>query len=375
MTQELQDLARALNGRGEAFALVTVVRAIAPTSAYPGAQAIVLADGTLEGWIGGGCVIDVIVKAAKVAIEKGEPKLVRISNEKVYDEQDVEHYAMSCASSGSVELFIQPNSRRSALCVLGHTPAADEARFLADRLRIRLTRDPHDARVVLIATQGQGDEEALEAALRSPAGQILMIASRRKADRLRAVMRMRGIGAAQLARLQAPAGPDAGAKTPSEIALVAIAGVLASLRGREKPGECKAAPSTGPETITPGSETITPSPIAPGPDAITPGPDAITPALGAKPGTPSAAAGLFINPVCGMAVSVANALRVEEHAGVSYYFCCDGCWTAFRKDPGKYAAIHQTSESAMSESPMAESAVPAGHPGGAAPLRSDAARL
>jgi YHS domain-containing protein len=71
-----------------------------------------------------------------------------------------------------------------------------------------------------------------------------------------------------------------------------------------------------------------------------------------------------------MAVSVANALRVEEHAGVSYYFCCDGCWTAFRKDPGKYAAIHQTSESAMSKS-----AVPAGHPGGAAPPRSDAASL
>ena len=68
-----------------------------------------------------------------------------------------------------------------------------------------------------------------------------MIASRRKADRLRAVMKMRGIDEAQLARLQAPAGPDAGAKTPGEIALVAIAGVLASLRGRGEPVERKAA--------------------------------------------------------------------------------------------------------------------------------------
>ena len=59
-----------------------------------------------------------------------------------------------------------------------------------------------------------------------------MIASRRKAERLRDVMRMRGIDESQLARLQAPAGPDAGAKTPGEIALVAIVGVLALLRGR-----------------------------------------------------------------------------------------------------------------------------------------------
>ena len=40
---ELMDMARDLNGRGEAYALVTVVRAVAPTSAYLGAQAIVLA--------------------------------------------------------------------------------------------------------------------------------------------------------------------------------------------------------------------------------------------------------------------------------------------------------------------------------------------
>jgi xanthine dehydrogenase accessory factor len=318
--EELHDLARELNGRGEVFALVTVVRAVAPTSAYPGAQAIVLADGTLQGWIGGGCAKDVIIEAAKCAIEKGEPKLVRISNEKVYAEEDVEHYTMSCASNGSVELFIQPNSHRSALCVLGRTPAADEARFLAARLRIRLTDSPNNAPVVLVATQGQRDEEALEAALRSPAKQVLMIASRRKADRLRAVMKMRGVDDAQLARLQAPAGPDAGAKTPGEIALVSIAGVLALLRGRGEPDERNAAA---------GATR-----------------DVITPILRTEPGIASAV-GIFINPVCGVAVSRAKALHVENYADVSYYFCCDGCWTTFLKDPGKYAAIHQNSVGAV----------------------------
>jgi xanthine dehydrogenase accessory factor len=319
---ELVEMARELNGRGETYALVTVVRAIAPTSAYLGAQAIVLADGTLHGWIGGGCAKSVVISAAQSAIESGDPKLVRISNERIYPEEDVEHYSMSCASNGSIELFIQPYSARSALCVLGSTPAADEARFLAERLRIRLTDTPGEAPVVLVATQGQGDEEALEAALRSPAKHVLMIASRRKMEKLRTVMRMRGIDESEFARLQAPAGPDAGAKTPGEIALVAIVGALALLRGRDRvrvnTGSVQqvAAEGAGQERRQPDSRTA--------------------------PGT-AAAEGKFINPVCGMAVSIANPMHVEKFEGVSYYFCCDGCRTTFLKDPAKYAAIYRAS--------------------------------
>jgi xanthine dehydrogenase accessory factor len=308
---ELQEMARELNTAGEPYALVTVVRVIAPTSAYLGAQAIVLADGTLHGWIGGGCAKGVVISAAQSAIEHGAPKLVRISNDQIYPEEDVEHYAMSCASNGTVELFIQPYSVGSALCVLGATPAADEARFLAERLRIRLTDTPDEAPVVLVATQGQGDEEALESALRSPASHILMIASRRKTQRLREVMLMRGIEESALSRLHAPAGPDAGAKTPGEIALVAIVAVLALLRGR---GQFIA------DAGQDANETTVRNPS------------------GSEPTTDN-----FINPVCGIAVSIGKALHVEEHEGVSFYFCCDGCWTTFRKDPAKYAAIHQLS--------------------------------
>ena len=177
---ELLEMARGLNSRREPYALVTVVRAVAPTSAYLGAQAIVLADGSLHGWIGGGCAKDVVIGAARSAISAGEPKLVRISNERIQPEADVEQHTMSCASNGTIELFIQPYSPRSALCVLGNTPAADEARFLAERLRIRLADAVDEAPVVLVATQGQGDEDALERALKSTATHVLMIASRRK---------------------------------------------------------------------------------------------------------------------------------------------------------------------------------------------------
>ena len=292
--EQLLDLARDLNRRQEPYALITVVRAVAPTSAYLGAQAIVLPDGTLLGWIGGGCAKDVVIGAARQAIVNGTPKLVRISNDRLQSEADLEQHSMSCASNGTIELFIQPYGPQSAICVLGDTPAADEARFLAERLRIRLVDSPDSAPIVLVATQGQGDEDALERALLSRTDHVLMIASRKKADRLREVMRTRGVSAEQLDRLVAPVGPDAGAKTPQEIAMVAIVGVMAYQRGRAgRPADVQ--------------------PVA------------------AKAGNK------FINPVCGMAVDIATAKHVETLNGVDYYFCCDGCLATFRQNPAKYA--------------------------------------
>jgi xanthine dehydrogenase accessory factor len=323
---ELLEMARELNGRGEPYALITVVRAVAPTSAYLGAQAIVLADGTLHGWIGGGCAKDVVIDAAQSAIGKGEPKLVRISNNRIQPEEDVEQYTMSCASNGTVEIFIQPYSPRSALCVLGNTPAADEARFLAERLRIRLADTPDEAPVVLVATQGQGDEDALERALQSRAAHVLLIASRRKAERLREVMRMRGVDDGRLARLCAPAGPDAGAKTPGEIAFVAMVGVLAILRGRTQVTPIpKAQPLASDEPVLP--------PLQPSShDEV----DAAAPRT------------TFVNPVCGIAVDTAAPKHIEKYEGVAYYFCCDGCLTTFRQNPEKYAAIHRASAGMVS---------------------------
>ena len=315
---DILELARELNGRREPYALVTVVRAIAPTSAYLGGQAIVLADGTLHGWIGGGCARDLVIGAARGAIASGEPKLVRISNDRIQPEDDVDQYAMSCASNGTIELFVQPYSSRSALCVMGATPAAAEARLLADRLRIRLADEPDEAPIVLVATQGQGDEDALERALRSSATHVLMIASRRKAERLRELMRMRGVDEARIARLVAPAGPDAGAKTPGEIAFVAVAGVLALLRGRQD------------ATSHPAEELHVAALHRP-----------------AAPDSASVAAPTrFVNPVCGMAVDTTAPKHVEHFEGVAYYFCCDGCLAAFRQAPAKYAAIHRAAVSA-----------------------------
>ena len=321
--QELLQLAQTLNERDEPYAMVTVVRVGAPTSAYVGAQAIVLRDGRLCGWIGGACAKEIVIAAAREAIVTGKPALVRIANDERQPEPDVVQHAMPCASDGMIELFVQPHSAGTTLCVLGDTPAASEARFFAQRLGIRLVHSVDEAAVALVATQGAADAQALEAALASPAQHVLMIASRRKADRLRDLMRMRGVREDRLAQLQAPAGQDAGARTPSEIALVVVAGVLALLRGKgvsqveHEPAEA----ASGVVVATPAVTESVP---------------------------PDKQASTFINPVCGMAVSTVTAMHVEHYDGEDYYFCCSGCLTTFRHDPAKYAAIRRAAASSVS---------------------------
>ena len=290
--EKLDQVARELRAQGKAYALVTVVRTVAPTSAYVGAQAIVAADGSLHGWIGGGCAKGVVIAAAAKTLVSGLPKLVRISNDQTVAEEGIEQHAMRCASNGTIELFIQPFVERPGLCVLGTTPAADEARFLAERLGIKLGTDPATAPIVLVATQGEGDEAALQAALESTAGQVLMIASARKAERLRAAMLARGVPAERVAMLRAPAGPDIGASTPAEIALAAVAEVVRLRRAH------------------PAQQT----PVA---------------------GPPAG----YVNPVCGAAISAQMVIHTLEHDGLVQYFCCDHCKVEFERDPDKYTVI------------------------------------
>ncbi|MBI2865292.1 MAG: YHS domain-containing protein [Chloroflexi bacterium] len=41
------------------------------------------------------------------------------------------------------------------------------------------------------------------------------------------------------------------------------------------------------------------------------------------------------DPVCGMQVDEKKAPSTT-HGGQKYYFCCDGCKSAFEKDPAKF---------------------------------------
>lgn len=334
VTADLLQLEQRLIASGAPFAVVTVIRAAPPTSTQVGAQALVEGDGALHGWIGGGCARAIVIEAARAAMRSGLPRRVRISNELAAPDPDVDVHAMPCASNGALELFIQPTVPAPLVVVYGATPAAREACLLARRMGLRASLAAEGARhdadanadadahgplaplLVLIATQGEGDEDALEAALRSPARAVLLIASRRKAERLRETMRMRGIGEARLAALQAPAGPAIHAHTPQEIALGAVAGLVAL---RHEFEECDAREG-GADTSASG-EAVPPLPPC---------------EIGMEA---THAAGHYVNPVCGMSVEKATAKHVIDYAGQRVYFCCDCCKTEFERAPERYMAI------------------------------------
>ncbi|GAC1659205.1 MAG: hypothetical protein NVS9B1_20890 [Candidatus Dormibacteraceae bacterium] len=54
-------------------------------------------------------------------------------------------------------------------------------------------------------------------------------------------------------------------------------------------------------------------------------------------GMPPAAAAGAVDPVCGMNVEPATAAATRQFEGRSYYFCMEGCATAFDADPKRYA--------------------------------------
>jgi len=312
----LLQLAQELCLRAEPFAMVTVVRAVAPTSATAGAQAIVRADGTLHGWIGGGCTKEVVVDAALAAIRRGSPRLVHIGNDDPTLVADVESHRMACASNGEVELFLHPFIPAPLLLVLGRTPVAQCARDFAQQVGFRVTAQCEDTglQLALVATQGDDDESALRAALSSGAQHVLLIASARKAQRLREALREQGVSEQQLARLEAPAGLDIGAKTPAQIALAAIAGALAW---------CQRA------------------------QAQAPMPAGNVAASRSASDAPSGGAQHFADPVCGMLVDAAKARHTLDYEGTRFYFCCEGCRSSFVRDPARYAVRRSPSPSAV----------------------------
>lgn len=241
-----------LQAQGEPCAVVTVVRALSPTSGKPGDKAVVTADGTIHGWIGGGCVQPAVARTARDVLTTGEPRLIRVapSESEERGEEGIVDFNMGCASRGTLDLFVEPMTVAPVLRIHGAAPTARHLAGLAARAGLEVqvlapgteagdfdgaTRHAADHTVpadwpeprwAVVATQGQGDRPALESALSGPAEAIALIASRRKADSLLASMAERGHAAERLAAVHAPAGLAIGARTPVEIALAVLAQVV-----------------------------------------------------------------------------------------------------------------------------------------------------
>lgn len=251
MDTDRPDLLRApLADAPAPYAIATVIRTIGATAAKPGARAVILADGTIaEGWIGGGCVRGAIARAARAAIAEGRPRLLSIapgedlaaqglSPGQIHEGREIARNG--CPSKGAMEIFVEPVLPRPELVILGASPVARALETLAAPFGFDIstaeTAAPLPAsnrqRMIVVATQGMGDLEALRTALDADPVYIGFVASRRKFAALSA--RLTATDPAALARIHAPAGLAIDAVTPQEIALSILAQIVQIRRSGQR---------------------------------------------------------------------------------------------------------------------------------------------
>lgn len=310
-------ISNTLREQGEPFATAVVVRCESPTSAKPGAKAVVKQDGTIIGWIGGGCAQPIVAEQAQEAIRQGAPRLIRITPDHgLVELPGMMNFEMACHSGGTLDIFIEPVLPPLRLLVLGRSPVAQalsrlgsvlgyavtvhapgaaaaefpDAEALQDTLDLSGTKRPEQSFVV-VSSQGEYDEDALEAALSLPAPYLAFVASKTKWEAIRKYLAERGCKNEQLERVRVPAGLSIQAVEPGEIALSILAEIVSLRRA----------------------------------GALAP------------PEAPAASAAVETDPICKMKVKVEGARHVAEHKGRKYYFCCAACKQAFKKSPAKFA--------------------------------------
>jgi xanthine dehydrogenase accessory factor len=299
---ELAGRAEALAAAGTPFVWATVVRAERPTSAKPGDSALVLADGQVDGFVGGDCAESTVRVQALEVLATATPRLVRItpSAEDVGapDEDDVVTVHNPCLSGGTLDIFLEPSVPLPVVVVFGHAPIATallRAHRLFGQQVLPLEKPdaslPPGTRAVVVASHGNDEERVLEAALRANVPYVALVASRRRGP---AVLASLEVDERLRSRVHTPAGLDIGARTAPEVALSILAEIVAVVR--ELPSHRDDSLEPVPEL----TETVR-------------------------------------DPVCGMMVAPVDASHHVETPTGLVYFCGTGCRNAYLDNPLAYA--------------------------------------
>src|SRR5689334_13924891 len=215
------------------FVHATVVRAQEPTSARPGDAAVILGDGTIEGFVGGVCAESSVRAAALDTLRDGRTLLLRVLPDHSAEFPETPGALVvvnPCLSGGAVEIFLRPVLPAPVIRVVGSTPIGEAVVKLAEFLDFEVDRSsdgPAAATAVVVAGLGKGEEAAIRAALGAGVGFVALVASRKRGA---AVLDEMALSATERARVHTPAGVDIGARTPPEIALSIMSEVVQAIR-------------------------------------------------------------------------------------------------------------------------------------------------
>ncbi len=271
-----------LKRQGRVSAIATIVECRGSSPQKQGAKMLVRDDGSLLGTLGGGCLEADVVQAALMAMKDGNPLSIPF-------ELTEREGGLVCG--GTVLVYIEPVLLEPHLVILGagHVgkTLAKLARFTDFRVTVVDDRpefanrenvpDASDVMVsdfsrafdqisvdrdafIVVATRGHNhDLDAVKAALKTGAGYIGLLGSRRKKGLLMNALRDSGFSAGDIERVIIPVGIAIGSVTPQEIAVSIMAQIIEKRRthgaarlgaaacGRLVPqdGTDKATPSAG----------------------------------------------------------------------------------------------------------------------------------
>lgn len=279
----IAERARELTFSRRPFVHATVVRAQEPTSARAGDDAVILDDGSIEGFVGGVCAESSVRAAALDSLKDGNTVLLRVLPEDGAGFPDTPGALVvvnPCHSGGAIEIFLRPVLPRPLLNVTGGTPIARAVAELAAFLDFDVVPGCEGASAVVVAGLGRDEEQAIRAALDAGVPYIALVAGRRRGT---AVLDGMGLTGGERARVRAHAGIDIGARTPKEIALAILAEVVRGIRV-----------------------------------------DGLAPVA-----SPPAAPRQAVDPVCGMTVLVSDETPHAVVDGQDHWFCCRGCRDTF----------------------------------------------
>ncbi len=200
-------------------------------------DAVVLMDGTIEGFVGGQCAESSVRSAALRVLANGESTLLRVlpeGEDSFPNSPGAQIVVNPCLSGGALEIFLEPMLPAPVVEVVGHTPVADALIAIARELDYTTARwlpgpDPAGGDAMIIASHGTHEIEAIRAALAADVGYIALVASRKRGT---AVLDELALGDDERARVHTPAGLDIGARTAPEVALSILAEVVTVVRSR-----------------------------------------------------------------------------------------------------------------------------------------------
>lgn len=207
-----------------------------------GNRVVIVPGGPLGGTLGCAEFDEAAVAIAPDVLEAGEPQLRTLAHDlgevEVLFEPEVEAALLAIVSATDVARELQAHGRRLGFAAALVEPRVERLaagdRGLGWAVHDSLDGLALDARSAVVFTDhdAPGIAEMLAHVLRSPAGFVGVMGSRRHVAPYLDALRSRGLGDEEISRIHSPLGLDLGGQRPEEIALSIAAGLVAYRHGR-----------------------------------------------------------------------------------------------------------------------------------------------